>query len=299
MSATPFKHGVSPDGKTVTLTLLDNIAAFLPCAAPAANEELLNILVLDTETTGLDFETDEMVEIGVAAFQATTAGSYVKYLKTANWLQEPSKELSDIAQAITGLTRDALIGEQFDDEAINKALDWADIIIAHNAEFDYNMMAQRYPDAVKKAVWLCSSRQVNWLHHGHDSAKLSLLSYEHGFFYAMHRTEGDIHAVAYLLSKEGVDGRPYLAELLDKRSQPQFLIAITKAPYDANQHWRGRRYRWMPKKKVWWKKVTREELEAESIYISDAPGLGKKVTWTSCEIPAEKIWDKNVTDILK
>ena len=167
----PFKSGLNADKTQVTLKLLGPIAEVIDYRDPG-EEETLNILVLDTETTGLTSE-DEMVEIGIAAFRVTTSGIFTDYFKTRNWLNEPGRAMHPEAELVTGLSNDDLKGHRFDDDAIEQVLKWSDLIIAHNARFDYQKMHMRYSAALHEKVWLCSLSQVDWLAHGHDSAKLS------------------------------------------------------------------------------------------------------------------------------
>ncbi|NRA37221.1 MAG: hypothetical protein HRU15_03715 [Planctomycetes bacterium] len=148
----PFKHGLSEDGDTVTLHKLKAIEDTIEYTM-VGEDEGLKVLVLDTECTGLA-EDDEMVEIGVAAFTVSEAGDFIKYHKTANWLNEPARQMHPEAVQVTGLTNESLKGERFDDEAIEKALNWCDIIIAHNAQYDYGKMKQRYSTAMRGKIWL-------------------------------------------------------------------------------------------------------------------------------------------------
>ena len=292
----PFKRGLSADKKSVTLDLLGPIDQIIDYR-DAGDAETLNILVLDTETTGLTAE-DEMVEIGIAAFRCTQDGQFTHYFKTKNWLNEPSRPMHPEAEQVTGLSLDDLVGKRFDDPEITKVLEWCDLIIAHNARFDYQKMHMRYGAVLQEKLWLCSQRQVDWLAHGHDSMKLSTLAYEHGFFYEKHRTDGDIHALAYLLSFPYAQDRTYLGDLLQHQQDRFQLMMITKSPFASKDEWRPRGYRWHPAHKTWWCLKPHTEMVDEKTFIDVtlATRFPGQISYRIENIPTWRCFDDGIID---
>ena len=292
----PFKRGLSADKNTVTLKRLGVIDQEITFTDPG-DADTFNILVLDTETTGLTAE-DEMVEIGIAAFRCTTDGQFTHYFKTKNWLNEPSRPMHPEAEQVTGLSLEDLAGQRFDDDEIIKVLEWADLIIAHNARFDFQKMHMRYSAPLQEKVWLCSQRQIDWLAHGHDSAKLSTLAYEHGFFYEKHRTDGDIHALAYLLSYAYEGNQTYLGDLLGHRDDRQQLLMITKSPFASKDEWRPRGYRWHPALKTWWCLKPLAEIATEKQFIDQvlAQRFPREISYRVETIPSWRIFDDTIVD---
>ena len=90
-------------------------------------------LVLDTETTGLNYDNDRIVEIGVVEL--------IDNVLTQNYFHEyinPEINISLSAQKIHGISNEFLIGKPTFDKIAKKFLDFVkdDTIIIHNAEFD-------------------------------------------------------------------------------------------------------------------------------------------------------------------
>ena len=94
-------------------------------------------LILDTETTGLDFNDDRIIEIGIVELRDNVL--------TQNYFHEyvnPKIKISQSAQKIHGISNEFLIGKPTFNEIVNKFLDFIkdDTIIIHNAEFDINFI---------------------------------------------------------------------------------------------------------------------------------------------------------------
>ena len=94
-------------------------------------------LILDTETTGLDFNVDKIIEIGIVEL--------VDNVLTQNYFHEyinPEKDISVSAQKIHGISNDFLLDKPIFNDVARKFLDFIkdDAIIIHNAEFDTNFI---------------------------------------------------------------------------------------------------------------------------------------------------------------
>ena len=94
-------------------------------------------LILDTETTGLNFHDDRVIEIGIVEL--------IDNVLTQNYFHEyinPEINISLSAQKVHGISNDFLIGKPTFNKIAKKFLDFIkdDIIIIHNAEFDTNFI---------------------------------------------------------------------------------------------------------------------------------------------------------------
>ena len=94
-------------------------------------------LILDTETTGLSFENDKIIEIGIVEL--------IDNVLTQNYFHEyinPEMNISLSAQKIHGISNEFLIGNPTFSKIARKFLDFIkdDTIIIHNAEFDVNFI---------------------------------------------------------------------------------------------------------------------------------------------------------------
>ena len=94
-------------------------------------------LILDTETTGLNFSSDKIIEIGIIEL--------IDNVITQNYFHEyinPEMDISLSAQKVHGISNEFLIGKPTFNNIANKFLDFIkdDEIIIHNAEFDTNFI---------------------------------------------------------------------------------------------------------------------------------------------------------------
>ncbi len=94
-------------------------------------------LVLDTETTGLNFDNDRIIEIGIVEL--------IDNVLTQNYFHEyinPETNISISAQKVHGISNEFLIGKPTFNKVAKNFLDFIkdDIIIIHNAEFDTNFI---------------------------------------------------------------------------------------------------------------------------------------------------------------
>ena len=94
-------------------------------------------LILDTETTGLNFYNDKVIEIGIVEL--------IDNVLTQNYFHEyinPEMNISLSAQKVHGISNDFLIGKPTFNKIAKKFLDFIkdDTIIIHNAEFDTNFI---------------------------------------------------------------------------------------------------------------------------------------------------------------
>ncbi len=91
-------------------------------------------VVLDTETTGLNFRSgDRIIEVGCVELK-----NHVPTGKTLQFYCKPDKEISDGAKKIVGLTDDFLNKQQSFESNHSLMLDFIgkDTLIIHNSEFD-------------------------------------------------------------------------------------------------------------------------------------------------------------------
>lgn len=92
--------------------------------------------VVDTETTGLDPQTDRLIEIAAIRVRA---GKEVARFET---LVKPGRKLSKAIVDLTGITDGELTNAPEPQDALRQFMDFLkdDIIVAHNANFDVNFL---------------------------------------------------------------------------------------------------------------------------------------------------------------
>ena len=95
-----------------------------------------NYVVFDIETTGLDSEFDEIIEIGAVKIK-----DGIK-IDTFNSLIKPEYEIDEFITELTGITNEMVENAPSIDEVLPKFMDFIKgyIIIGHNVNFDINFI---------------------------------------------------------------------------------------------------------------------------------------------------------------
>lgn len=121
------------------------------------NKNIENILIIDTETTGLDENKDEIIEIGCILFNVTSKSvlSQVSFLFPVNSNQ--AEHVNGISAEVTNIKQPWEEGFKF----FLKLVDFSDYLVAHNVEFDKKWFGKgRLPKLQKK--WICSLEDIDW-----------------------------------------------------------------------------------------------------------------------------------------
>lgn len=178
-------------------------------------ENLGKACFLDVETTGLSARTEEVVELSVCLFAfRRDSGEIIQVEDTYTGLREPGVAVSAGAAHVHGLRMEQLSGKRLDHGRVEKMIELADFIVAHNARFDRSFVTKLFPLSREKP-WLCSMSGVDWYGKGFSSRGLQNLLQSHGICTKRaHRAEDDVRAALTLLGQRGRDGRIYFAELL-------------------------------------------------------------------------------------
>jgi DNA polymerase-3 subunit epsilon len=223
--------------------------------------------VVDVETTGLDPETDRIVELAVRRFKYDPSGHIVEIGKSWSWREDPGIPLPEDVIRLTGITDQDLIGRRIDDRIATDILSSASLIIAHNAKFDRPLVERRLPN-LPQARWACTMSEIAWRAAGFEGRTLGWLCSQLGWFYDAHRAEGDVDAVITLLRHERTDGRTFMWELDSSAAEDSWLIEAVGSAMSTKDVLRMRGYRWDPKAKVWWREVFERNFHEEEAWLA-------------------------------
>jgi len=201
-------------------------------------------LFIDTETTGLDPERDEIIELAMVPLSYSGAGNVVALGQAWEGLRQPSLPISPAVTAVHGITDAMVDGRVIDPEEVARFIAPFELIVGHNAAFDRGFLERFCGDFAGKAFG-CSMTEVDWRAEGHEGLKLGHLAADHGFFYDRHRAVNDCHAGVELLSRPLLkSGVPALAKLLERAREPSWRIWATGAPFETKDALKVRGYRW-------------------------------------------------------
>lgn len=233
---------------------------------PNGNQSLHKVCIIDTETTGLDTATCEIIELGYQIVEFDSDGFFYQVIAAKNFLQEPKGEISDEVTKVTGITLDDVKGHAIPWQEVEQDMADVKLLIAHNAGFDRPVL-ERFNTVFIDKVWGCSVSQIDWFNLANISSRSQeFLCWKAGsFFYDAHRALDDVQALTQLLQQPIAEPpMPAFNFLLQKIRLQKVLIKATKAPFEIKDLLKSRQYRWNAGEKVW-QKVLDVSLEQEEI----------------------------------
>jgi DNA polymerase III subunit epsilon len=239
--------------------------------APDGTETKLAIF-LDLETTGLDPERDEIIELAMVPFRYSNDGRIFEVHEAFDELREPSSgTIPEEITRITGITDEMVRGKTINSERVAEIAASASLIIAHNANFD-RKFAEKAFDIFSTKAWACSMTQIPWKQELFEGMKLEYLAMKSGFFYDAHRAATDCYAGIELLSKPlPQSGNLALRALLEEARTPTCRVWAENAPFDFKDMLKARSYRWNDgndgRPKSWYGDIQEADIEAELRYL--------------------------------
>jgi len=226
---------------------------------------------LDIESTGLSYDSDKLIELGMVKFEYSDDGRIFHILDEFNEYQDPDMEIPPFITELTGITKDMVCGKQIDEFFVAEFLKGVDLIIAHNAQFDRAFFESTFPNIEAKA-WACSMHDIKWNSEHIESHKLEYIAYKYDFFYEGHKAITDclvgIHLLSQTLYKSGQFA---LKQLLDNALCPMYKLWAKNAPYAHKDLLRARNYRWNVHPaygfKAWSIEIPEHKVEDEIYYL--------------------------------
>lgn len=208
----------------------------------------MQIAILDTETTGTDPSAHQTIEVAVMLFDlkhAQAVASFASLIKS-----DPKNE----AESVNNIPA-TMLPEAQEADLVWRAARWiigpADVIVAHNAEFD----RQFCPDLGKP--WACSENDIQWPGRARGG-NLAGLALSLGLGVASaHRAMCDVDTLARVLTRlaeKGEDLEAMMKVAMRPKKKYQAIVS-----YDTNQLAKDAGFRWDPQKKIWWRMMPVED----------------------------------------
>jgi DNA polymerase-3 subunit epsilon len=237
---------------------------------PVNGQATRRVIVLDTETTGLDSKSESIIELAMLSVLVdTVTGLPVGPVTIYESFEDPGKPIPPQITEITGIDDSMVKGQRIDDAAVNALVQAADWVVAHNAGFDRPFVEARLPVFASKS-WNCSFMGIDWKKEGSGSAKLEFLASERGWFYDAHRAQVDCHALLQVLASPLADGQTGLLRLLSGLGQTRYKLRATGAPFESKDKLKARGYRWDGEGRVWWCSLGSDDLlDAECDWLRE------------------------------
>ena len=244
-------------------------------------QQLYQAVIIDLETTGLNSDVDEIIEIGTLIVSFSNESGITDVVFTDNQLQQPSVPISQEITDITGITNEDVAGRAIDWSALLDALKNVNLVICHNARFDRQFLEKQTPDEIsslfKQKAFGCSASDINWRTLGYEGAKLEYLNLKMGFFYDGHRALVDCWATLNILVQESQAFEMLKQSVREK----QRLICAISSDFDKKDILKQRGYRWsdgtkdLPKS--WYTIIADIDTDAELEFLQQDIYGGRKV----------------------
>ena len=268
--------GKSEDGETITLKRLKashfKLPSFFTPEWEAENLDQIRVgAALDIETSGLKLGEAKIIEIGIRIFRFNrNTGEILSLDESYSEFQDPGEPLSAEVTEITGITDEMVKGKSIDWNEVDRVLNPAHLIIAHNASFDRPFVDQHSKETQNK-VWGCSLKQISWQEKGYPSQKLELLSAFHGFFTDAHRALNDADALLHLLGfSDSSTGSAYFKELIQQAKKTHIRVQAIGAPFESKDSLKDRGYRWEVQNRYWFKDIAPESVLEETAWLEES-----------------------------
>ena len=230
-------------------------------------------LLVDVETTGLDTDHDEIIELAMVPFTYGLDGKIFEVGPAFHRFREPSNPIPPEITALTGITAEMVAGQSIDPAEVTDFVSGSALVVAHNAAFDRRFL-ERMTEKFSLMPWACSMTQVEWANEGYEGTKLAYLAGAAGFYYDRHRASNDCVAVIELLALPlPSTGEPAMARLLEQARRPTWRVWAENSPFDLKNSLKSRGYRWNPdgnpSPRAWYVEVADDKLEAELSFLKE------------------------------
>lgn len=232
-------------GKYQVLKLFEKLP--LQFNDPKKEAELFTLCVIDVETTGLNANTCEIIDLAMRKVRFDKEGNLYEVLESFQGFNEPSIPLSEEVKSVTGYTDEMLKGKSLNISLIEEYMKDVDLVIAYNSAFDRKVV-ERYSDAFKNVRWGCAMKEVNWMQDFGVQGKLEMLAWKISkMFYYAHQALSDVDYTIQLLSeRSSKTEKTVLLSILEEVRKPLYKIRAVGAPFDMKEELKDRGYFWDP-----------------------------------------------------
>ncbi|GAM96837.1 polymerase epsilon subunit [alpha proteobacterium U9-1i] len=267
-----------------------------------SSNDVRRAVFVDVETTGLDQDRDEVIELALLPFSYDRhSGEIIEIMErdALNELREPSIPIPPESTRIHGISDADVKGKSIDANKVEAIVSAADLILAHNAAFDRPMVEKLWP-VFERKHWACSLQEIDWKAEGLGSGKLDYLLMRLGCFYEAHRALGDALAGAFLLSRPlPTSRRPALQVLLERARRPLKAIRAEETAFAQRVALKQRGYRWddgagSDRGKAWW--ILTDDPDAEigwlNASIYSKPRLIRPIAMPATRRYSARLWER-------
>ncbi len=260
-----------------TLVILESLPVM---TVQESRPDAYRLMILDTETTGVDTAKDEIIELAYVIVEFNAQGELGNVVTSFDQLRQP--DLPILNSHIHGITDEDCLGQSIDWGEVAEDVRTCHLAVAHNSNFDRRMLERWCPEFMDVA-WACSLKDVDFKKRGISSHKLEYLAYVARFHYSAHRALVDVQATLEVIIRLNL-----FPELLKAAKTVTYVVYAQGAPFSAKDELKENGYRPLyvnGKFKSWYTVVELDKLEFTVDWLKHVIGCRKVPT---CEITSKE-----------
>ncbi len=219
----------------------------------------MKILIIDTETTGLNYKKDSIIEVAAILVDLSDKRIESQCSSLIYAVTNPeSEKITGISQSLLDTVK---LSHYNPFEMISTMIKQSECIVAHNADFDRSFLQFAYGRYFTDTDWICSYKDIHY-DLKTENKKLATIAEAYQISSdGAHRALADVTMVANIFFKIS-DIEDQIKSTLIKKKLPLHKI-IANTSYDERELVKTAGFRWDPAEKIWWKNVhaNKEDLE--------------------------------------
>lgn len=236
----------------------------------------MKVLGFDVETTGLDTASEFIIEVGAVLFDVDADGVWTPLKVESRLIYEQSyPQLSELIEGLTGITDKNLksggIGFIKAMGIVDELAMQAELVCAHNAQFDFAMLdsqAKRFKVGLHmlEMSWICSINDLE-SNASKTCKRLSHLALDYGVVVdpnVLHRAADDVTLMGRMLTAAKADA--WKMHIYAETPEVTFIAQVPGPWVDGGKGTAAAKavgYRFDPADKKWKKKVKETKAHEE------------------------------------
>ena len=211
------------------------------------------VLFLDTETTSLSPQDGRVIEVAVALFDLELGCAIESYASLI-------RADGNAAESANGIPPAALVEANHAIEVWRRVAEVAaraDVLAAHNAEFDRSFVRAAGLTALAERVWVDTMSDFDW----GGARKLVEIALNHGVGVAsIHRAAADVDTMVRLFARVKERGGD-LPALFRRAARPKRRF-VAMVPYEMRRQAKDANFAWDGERRQWWRMMVPDDAEA-------------------------------------
>lgn len=252
------------------------------------NENTFPIVFLDTETTGLYYTSNKIIQLSmVRCTYSIDQNRIISVDAIFDGFEDPGEPIPYEVVELTGITDAMVRGKKLDDQAVKDFIVPGSLIVSHNAKFDRPFFDKRFGRTInpEEQPWACSLEEIEWKKMGFFGSKLEFITQSVGYFYDAHLAINDALTLCFLMYQ-----LPAAMDcLLKSASRDSYRLDAINTKFELKDRLKAMNFRWDSGKKCWYLASANGQYildtanKLQGLLPSDEYGQMEITRYTACE----------------